>query len=96
MAFENPSFGFAWKQLTIVIILLVLVVHDMHGMHLTNLLPNNNDQIVKEQNFNQLHTNGSVKNVPFIEYFMEHNVSQSDAKQHFFETGIKLLDGMLE
>lgn len=34
------------------------------------------------------------KELPFVEYFMEHNVSQSDAKKSFFDVGVKLLEGM--
>lgn len=36
----------------------------------------------------------NLKTVPFVEYYIEHNVSQGDAKRSFFETGIKLIDGM--
>lgn len=35
------------------------------------------------------------KELPFVEYFMEHNVSQSDAKKSFFDVGVKLLEGMI-
>ncbi|XP_031628179.1 uncharacterized protein LOC116343973 [Contarinia nasturtii] len=37
--------------------------------------------------------NASVKGVQeVVEYFIEHNISQGDAKRSFFEVGIKLLD----
>lgn len=36
----------------------------------------------------------STKKVPFVEYYIEHNVSQADAKRSFFDVGIKLLDGV--
>lgn len=54
-----------------------------------------NDQIV--QNAIDQHTqNASIKRVPFVEYYIEHNVSQDDAKRSFFEFGVKLIDGVCE
>lgn len=42
-------------------------------------------------------SNGKIasKEMPFVEYFMEHNVSQSDAKKSFLDVGVKLLKGMV-
>lgn len=72
--------------LSLVIITLVVVV----------LAPNvltRSDQIAKNA-INQPKQNGSItKQVPFEEYFIEHNVSEGDARRSFLETGIKLIDG---
>lgn len=87
MEFRNAIKFF--KQ-NIVIVLLVLVMQH-YCIHIPNVL-SNNDKIVAEQP--TTNRNGSDKQVPFVEYFIEHNVSQSDAKKRFFEIGIKLLEGM--
>lgn len=34
------------------------------------------------------------KKVPFVEYYIEHNINEGEAKSNFFQTGAKLLDGM--
>lgn len=34
-----------------------------------------------------------VKSLPFEEYFIEHNISQTDAKKSFNDVGVKLLSG---
>lgn len=35
----------------------------------------------------------NMKKVPFVEYYIEHNINEGEAKRSFFETGIKSLDG---
>lgn len=70
---------------SIVIVLLILVVNAQKVLA-------RNDQIVPNT-INQSNQNASMKNVPYVEYYIEHNVSQGDAKRSFFEVGIKLMDG---
>lgn len=68
----------------IVIATLVLVVY----------APNvftRSDEIVKNS-INTPNQNAS-KSKPFEEFFIEHNISQTDARRTFFEIGIKLIDG---
>lgn len=70
----------------VVIIFLVLV------WYTPNVLTRN-DQIVSNA-IEQSKQNASMKKqLPFVEYYIEHNISQGDAKRSFFEVGIKLLDG---
>lgn len=66
----------------IVIVLLVVLAYLPHVI--TNIVPNAND--LSKQNT-------SMKKVPFVEYYIEHNVSEGAAKQSFFEVGVKLIDG---
>lgn len=48
--------------------------------------------VIAKNVINQPNQNASfAKKVPFEEYYIEHNVSQSDAKRSFFETGVKLI-----
>lgn len=65
----------------IVIVFLVVLAYLPHVI--TNIVPNAND--LSKQNT-------SMKKVPFVEYYIEHNVSEGAAKQSFFEVGVKLID----
>lgn len=74
----------------IVIIALVLV------FYATNVL-SRSDQIAKNAIEPEKSSNSSAtitKKVPFEEYYIEHNVSEGDAKRSFLEVGIKLIGGM--
>ncbi|XP_055303473.1 uncharacterized protein LOC129569087 isoform X1 [Sitodiplosis mosellana] len=82
MLFSNQVDRF--KQ-NVVIIFLVLVVYA------PNVLLHNDE--IASNAIDQSKQNASVKKeMPFVEYYIEHNVSQRDAKRSFFEIGIKLLD----
>lgn len=70
---------------SVVIVMLVLVAYAQNVL-------TRNDQIAANT-INQSNRNASVKTVPFVEYYIEHNVSSGDAKRSFFEVGIKLIDG---
>lgn len=70
----------------IVIIALVLV------FYATNVLTHS-DQIAKNA-IDPEKSSNITKKVPFEEYFIEHNVSQGDAKRSFLEVGVKLIEGM--
>lgn len=75
-----------FRQNVVVIIFLVLV------WYAPNVLTRN-DQIVSNA-IEQSKQNASMKKQStFVEYYIEHNVSQGDAKRSFFDVGIKLLDG---
>lgn len=82
MLFPNKIDHF--KQ-NVVIVFLVLATYA------PNVLTRS-DQIISNA-IDQAKQNASMKKVPFIEYFIEHNVSQGDARRSFFDVGIKLLDG---
>lgn len=69
----------------ITVIVFLIMVHIPITFTLT--VPNTLEQSSNGKN--------ASKELPFIEYFMEHNVSQSDAKKSFFEVGVKLLEGMI-
>lgn len=73
----------------IVIVALVIV------SYASNVL-SRSDQITKNAIEPEKSSNNAtiMKKVPFVEYYIEHNISQGDAKRSFLETGIKLLDGM--
>lgn len=79
------------ERLKILVIIALVLVLDA-----SNVL-SRSDQIAKnaiEPEKSSSNTNATImKNVPFVEYYIEHNVSQGDAKRSFFETGIKLIDG---
>lgn len=47
-------------------------------------------RILKDEHSEAVATT-TMKQVPFEEYFIEHNVSQRDAKKIFHDVGIKLL-----
>lgn len=70
---------------SVVIVMLVLVAYAQNVL-------TRSDQIASNT-INPSNRNASVKTVPFVEYYIEHNVSQGDAKRSFFEVGIKLIDG---
>lgn len=70
------------KNVVIIILVLAAFVPNV----LTRI-----DQIVPNV-FEQSKQNASQK-VPYEEYHIEHNISQINAKKHFFEVGIKLIDG---
>lgn len=70
-----------FKHIIVIIVILVLTV--------TNVLTHQ----IASNAIDQSKMNAS-KIVPYKEYYMEHNVSQSDARQQFFEYGIKLIDGV--
>lgn len=73
----------------IVIIALVVV------SYASNVL-SRSDQIAKNAIDSEKSSSNAtiMKKVPFIEYHIEHNISEGDAKRSFFEIGIKLIDGM--
>lgn len=79
------------ERLKILVIIALVLVLDA-----SNVL-SRSDQIAKnaiEPEKSSSNANATImKNVPFVEYYIEHNVSQGDAKRSFFETGIKLIDG---
>lgn len=73
-----------------VIIAVVLV------FYATNVL-SRSDQIAKNAIDPEKSSNSNAtitKKVPYEEYFIEHNVSEGDAKRSFLEIGIKLIEGM--
>lgn len=80
MLFSNKVDRF--KQI-IVIVLLVVMAYVPNVI--TNIVPNTIDQPKP---------NTPTKEVPFHEYYIEHNVSEGAAKQSFFEVGVKLIDGV--
>ena len=84
MLFSNQVNRF---RRNVVILFLVLVVCTA-----PNVL-SHNDQIASNAIDQSKHNASAKKDLPFIEYYIEHNVSQRDAKRSFFEVGIKLLDG---
>lgn len=69
------------------IIFLVLV------LYAPNVLMHN-DQIESNAIEQSKQNDSAKKQLPFVEYYIEHNVSQGDAKRSFFEVGIKLLNGV--
>lgn len=69
-----------------VIIALVLV------FYATNVL-SRSDQIAKNA-IEPGKSSNTTKQVPFEEYYIEHNVSEGDARRSFREVGIKLIEGM--
>lgn len=71
---------------SIVIIALVLVVP---------IVLTRNDQIVQNVIDHQ-NQNASMKKVPFVEYYIEHNVSQTDAKSSFYKFGVKSINGVYQ
>lgn len=84
MLFSNQVNRF---RQNVVILFLVLVVCTA-----PNVL-SHNDQIASNAIDQSKYNASAKKELPFIEYYIEHNVSQRDAKRSFFEVGIKLLDG---
>lgn len=81
MLFSNQNNRF---KSNFVITLLIIVTYAPHAS-------SRNDPIVA--NAIEQSQNASNKKVPFVEYYIEHNVSQGDAKRSFFDVGVKLLDG---
>lgn len=77
------------KMESINVILTVVVLSIMVHIPITFTL--------KISNTLERSSNGknASKELPFEEFFMEHNVSQSDAKKSFFDVGVKLLEGMI-
>lgn len=74
-----------WFNQSIVIVFLVFILYAQNVLTY-------NDQI--DQNTIDRTNQNASKRVPYDSiYYMEHNVSQGDAKQSFFDIGIKLIDG---
>lgn len=72
----------------IVIIALVLV------FYATDVL-SRSDQIARNAIDPEKSSNSSAtKKVPFEEYFIEHNVSEGDARRSFLEVGVQLIESM--
>lgn len=67
-----------------VVVFLIIIVHTPITFTLT--ISNTLEPSSKEMK--------TPKELPFVEYFMEHNVSQKDAKKSFFDVGVELLEGM--
>lgn len=78
------------ERLKIIVIIALVVVS-----YASNVL-SRSDQIAKNAIELEKSSNNAtiMKKVPFVEYYIEHNISQGDAKRSFFEVGIKLIDGM--
>lgn len=78
------------ERLKIIVIIALVVVS-----YASNVL-SRSDQIAKNAIELEKSSNNAtiMKKVPFVEYYIEHNISQGDAKRSFFEIGIKLIDGM--
>lgn len=78
------------ERLKIIVIIALVVVS-----YASNVL-SRSDQIAKNAiELEKSSSNATImKKVPFVEYYIEHNISQGDAKRSFFEVGIKLIDGM--
>lgn len=74
-----------WFNQSYVIVLVVLAVYTPNAL-------THNDQIV-QNTIDQPNQNASREKLPYEEFYIEHNVSQGDAKQSFFNVGVKLLDG---
>lgn len=80
-------FYFVFNNLDVILVFLTII------LNIPNILTQN-DQIVINMSDKQ-NRNASIHNkVPYEEFFIEHNISQEDAKRNFQEIGIKLLEGM--
>lgn len=76
----------------IVIIALVLVSYASIVLCRSDQIAKNAIKPEKSGPNNATTTATNMKNVPFVEYYIEHNINEGEAKRSFFETGIKLLD----
>lgn len=74
------------KSKNVIIILVVFSIMVHIPITSTLMIPNTLEPSANGKN--------ASKQVPFVEYFIEHNVSQSDARKSFFEIGVKLMEGM--
>lgn len=87
MQFRHSSAGVWWRQLIVIVTLVMLNVTKVFG--------DNDDRFVAQQPYSsdsQSVPNPSTdKTATYEEFFIEHNVSQKDAIKSFKEIGQKLL-----
>lgn len=79
-----------------VIVALVLVSYATIASARTDQIAKNSINTEKSAPNNPNTTTTNMKKVPFVEYYIEHNINEGEAKRSFFETGIKTLDGMCD